>query len=223
MRTLLKSRVLACFLANVMAVVVFSSTAVFSQNPELPLDSPPGFTIEQNIPMPITIDFAIHAAGIVSVDIFNADKEKVATLMDSVMCDAGRYSVVWDTSGFPAGVYFCIVKFNDLFMTVEITLLDEEVAVEEESGIPTAFTLSQNYPNPFNPITQIAFSLPEDSHVTLAVFNSLGQQISVLTDEPKGAGQHRVSWDGTGFPSGVYFYRLSAKGFIEARKMLLMR
>jgi len=94
---------------------------------------------------------------------------------------------------------------------------------EKDNAEPSVFVLSQNYPNPFNPRTEIAFGLPEDSHITLAVFNSLGQQIAVLVDEQRQAGQHRVAWDGAGFPNGVYFYRLSAKGFAETRKMLLLK
>ena len=95
--------------------------------------------------------------------------------------------------------------------------------VDVEESNPLAFVLFQNYPNPFNPITEIAFSLPQDFHITLAVFNSLGQQIAVLVDGQRGAGQYRVIWDGAGFPNGVYFYRLSAKGFVETHKMLLLK
>jgi len=105
-----------------------------------------------------------------------------------------------------------------------VILNNPTVVAEETYEIkPSLFALSQNYPNPFNPITQIAFSLPEDSHVTLTVFNSLGQQIAVLVDESRGAGRHQISWDGAGFTNGVYFYRLSARGFAETRKMLLLK
>jgi len=106
---------------------------------------------------------------------------------------------------------------------VTIDVSDSIVSVGSDSETPRTFVLLQNYPNPFNPATEIAFGLSEDSHVTLAVFNSLGQQIAVLADERRGAGQHRATWDGTGFPNGVYFYRLSAKGFVETRKMLLLK
>mgnify|MGYP006277685171 CR=1 FL=1 len=86
----------------------------------------------------------------------------------------------------------------------------------------------RNYPNPFNPITTIAFELPEASHVTVTVYNLLGQQVKTLLDAHLSAGSHQVEWNGldeTGRPvsSGVYFYRFSADDFSETRKMLLMK
>ena len=95
--------------------------------------------------------------------------------------------------------------------------------LETESEIPQAFNLSQNYPNPFNPATEIGFALPENAYVTLTVFNALGQKVTTIVDERREAGSYRVTWDATGFPSGVYFYRLTAGGFAKTRKMLLMR
>jgi len=100
------------------------------------------------------------------------------------------------------------------------------VYVEDDEGgsvIPEVFALFQNHPNPFNPWTEISFHLPENSHVTLTVYNTLGQKVVTLVDGRKEAGSYHATWDATDFPSGVYFYRLSAGGFIEARKMLLMR
>ncbi len=88
---------------------------------------------------------------------------------------------------------------------------------------PSVFTLSQNYPNPFNPRTEISFGLPKDSYVTLTVFNALGQKVATLVNEKRQAGNYRVTWDGTGFPTGIYFYRLESQGFSETKKMLLMK
>ena len=97
------------------------------------------------------------------------------------------------------------------------------VSVEEKTDLPQVFTLFQNHPNPFNPRTEISFHLPESSYITLTVFNALGQNVFTLIDGRKEAGSYQVTWDATGFPSGVYFYRLAAEGFVETRKMLLMR
>ena len=131
----------------------------------------------------------------------------------------GTYSVQVQARNFcQEGTLMC-----DWSSSLTIVVSNVIVSVGSGSEIPRTFVLSQNYPNPFNPITEITFGLPEDSHITLAVFNSLGQQIAVLADGQRGAGQHRVIWDGAGFPNGVYFYRLSAKGFAETRKMLLLK
>ena len=99
---------------------------------------------------------------------------------------------------------------------------------EMGSGIPDGYELSQNYPNPFNPDTRIHFSVPERAHVTISVYNVIGQLVAVLADDEFSAGARYVTWDGTGFggralPSGVYVYRLSSKNFTEARRMVLLK
>ncbi len=96
---------------------------------------------------------------------------------------------------------------------------------EAESSIliPKAFTLSQNYPNPFNPQTTIRYALPEDAQVSLVVYNVTGQKIKTLVDEEQEAGYHECVWDGKDVASGIYFYRLDAGGFVETRKMILLK
>jgi hypothetical protein len=97
--------------------------------------------------------------------------------------------------------------------------------VEEENNpiTVTNFELQQNFPNPFNPITQIRFSLAEQSQVTLKVYNILGKEITTLVNEVKGAGVHEISFDGSGLSSGVYFYTLQAGKSTQTRKMILMK
>ncbi|MDZ7343210.1 MAG: T9SS type A sorting domain-containing protein, partial [candidate division KSB1 bacterium] len=95
-------------------------------------------------------------------------------------------------------------------------------------GIPTRFALHPNFPNPFNPETHIRFDLPENRHVTLRIYNTLGQQIRVLIDHPYAAGYHQKIWDGKDgsgkpAPSGLYFYRIEAGEFSAQRKMTLIR
>jgi hypothetical protein len=88
--------------------------------------------------------------------------------------------------------------------------------------LPGRFTLGQNYPNPFNPSTTIRYALPGRAHVTLAVFNTLGQQVATLVNESEEAGNHDVRFDGGGLASGVYFYRLMAGTFVQTKKLLLL-
>lgn len=95
--------------------------------------------------------------------------------------------------------------------------------VDDMLAMPTEFALTQNYPNPFNPSTEIGFSLPEASHVTLEVYNILGQQIQILTDRQFGAGTHIVTWDASRYPSGMYFYRIVTDTKVETKKMLLLK
>ncbi|HZY09547.1 MAG TPA: SdrD B-like domain-containing protein [Bacteroidota bacterium] len=104
------------------------------------------------------------------------------------------------------------------------------VGVIEEKIIPTEYALRQNYPNPFNPQTNIVFDVPENSFVQLKVFNVIGQEVVTLVNEFKQVGRYTISLDAAQLPSGVYFYKLDAKGatsskapFIDIKKMLLMR
>jgi hypothetical protein len=88
---------------------------------------------------------------------------------------------------------------------------------------PHEFLLHQNYPNPFNPSTTIRYGLPQRSNVTLAVYNTLGQQVTVLQNGEQEAGYHEVKFEASNLPSGVYFYRLQAGGFVQSRKFMLVR
>ena len=91
------------------------------------------------------------------------------------------------------------------------------------SAPPTSVLLSQNYPNPFNPVTTIRYALPQRSHVTLTVFNTLGQQVATLVDGTEEAGYHTVRFDGSTLASGVYFYQLRAGEYVECRRLMLLK
>ena len=105
--------------------------------------------------------------------------------------------------------------------TVKFTISLTEVA--PQAGIPQRIRLHQNYPNPFNPTTTIKYGLPERSHVTLTIFNTLGQQVGTLVEGEVEAGYHEVKFDASHLPSGVYLYRLQAGNRIEVRKAVLMK
>jgi len=86
---------------------------------------------------------------------------------------------------------------------------------------PEIYELNQNIPNPFNPTTHIAYSVPKDNYVTLKVYNLLGQEVAVLVNEFKKAGEHSFEFYGTNLASGVYFYKLTAGDFTATKKMIL--
>jgi beta-glucanase (GH16 family) len=91
------------------------------------------------------------------------------------------------------------------------------------NGFPTAFQLNQNYPNPFNPATTVHFVLPQSSHVTLEVFNVMGQRVSVLANGMYQPGIHAFHFDASDLPSGTYFYRVQAGSFSQTHSMTLVR
>lgn len=108
------------------------------------------------------------------------------------------------------------------------------VNVETDNTLPKTYALDQNYPNPFNPSTTIRFSLPFASHVTLRVFNMLGQEVATLLDNVREAGYMQVVWNGrnqsgVAVASGMYLYQIEAKSvtgdnsYFNTRKMILLK
>lgn len=89
--------------------------------------------------------------------------------------------------------------------------------------LPSEIELKQNYPNPFNPSTNIAFSIPEVTNVSLTVYNALGQKISELLNTRLAAGSHSIYWDASTSPTGVYFYQLKTGDNVQTKKMLLIK
>ena len=95
--------------------------------------------------------------------------------------------------------------------------------VIEEEIIPTEFALYQNYPNPFNPSTVIEYEVPENSFVSLKVFDLLGKELVTLVNEEKSAGSYDVKFNARQFASGFYIYTINAGDFTSTKKMLLMK
>ncbi len=94
---------------------------------------------------------------------------------------------------------------------------------ETNSVLPEDYRLSQNYPNPFNPVTTISYDLPQAANVTLTVVDVLGRTLRELAPGAKPAGTYEVTFDATGIPSGVYFYRLEAGDFVETKRMVAVK
>jgi hypothetical protein len=102
--------------------------------------------------------------------------------------------------------------------------------------IPDGFHLHQNYPNPFNPVTKIRFDISasplnergdEGGFVTLVIYDPLGREVATLVDEQLKPGSYEVEWSATGgasnYPSGVYFYKLTAGDFTDTKKLILIK
>ncbi|MBZ0203880.1 MAG: PQQ-dependent sugar dehydrogenase [Ignavibacteria bacterium] len=128
----------------------------------------------------------------------------------------------------PSGVpSFGVDQSNELYVvttTAMYKLLDVSVGINGNgSQLPAGYSLEQNYPNPFNPTTAIYYNVGTNSLVNIKIFDITGKEIDVLLNESKPAGRYSVEWDASGYPSGVYFYRMTVNGASEEKKMVLIK
>lgn len=136
-----------------------------------------------------------------------------------------QYQVVEGSSGSVLSpVAFTKFQVNEIDMKSFAT--DGSVAMK---NMPTSFALDQNYPNPFNPSTNINYQVPENGrNVRIDIFNITGQLVRTLVNKTHNAGEYNVVWDGTNdvgqqVSSGVYFFRMASTGFVNTKKMVLMK
>ncbi len=92
-----------------------------------------------------------------------------------------------------------------------------------QNSVPLGYFLSQNYPNPFNPVTNLRFGIPKAGVVKILIYDVVGRQVSELVNQDLAAGTYDFDFDAGGLSSGVYFYRLTADGFTDVKKMILVK
>jgi hypothetical protein len=137
-------------------------------------------------------------------------------------------SIVWDSIPDPLDRWNFGPKFP-------VRILDV-TNVDEEPKVPDNFFLFQNYPNSFNPSTKIKFTIQippvssplvkgrtKEGFVSLKVYDVLGNEIATLVNEEKPAGTYEVEFNGAGLTSGIYYYRLESNGFVQTKKMILLK
>ena len=107
---------------------------------------------------------------------------------------------------------------------------DTVIGMNNNSGISNQFRLNSPYPNPFNPVSTIKYDIPKQSQVTIKIFDIIGREIATLVNETKEPGYYSVSFDGTNYSSGVYFYRIDVRqagsstvSFTNVKKMVLLK
>lgn len=123
------------------------------------------------------------------------------------------------------------INFMKQFIQIRRVWLDNNMInavtdIEENNDQIHDFELNQNYPNPFNPETTIKFSIPDEGHVTLKLYDPLGKETAVLINETLQAGVHSRSFNGSGLAAGVYFYKLNYTGktnFSVTKKLTFLK
>ncbi len=132
--------------------------------------------------------------------------------------------IVWTVAINSSGNIFAGTQGSGVFRSVEST-----ISVDEIYGrIPSSFALFQNYPNPFNPSTIINYSLPNESAVTITIYDMLGKEIDQLISQKQPSGKHSIQWngidhDGNIASAGIYLYQITAGDFVQTKKMVLMK
>ena len=172
-----------------------------------------------------------------TVEIFSDSADEGAVFEGAVLADAGG-NFSW--MGAPRGPNVTATCTDTAGNTSEFAAPVVVTGVSQDAGpdLPGTFILEQNYPNPFNPSTTIRYGLPVQSHVTLTVYNTLGQQVAALVRGEQEPGYHEAVFDAAGHASGVYLCRLQVRAlgsaigrdprsgagdFTETRKLLLVR
>ena len=102
---------------------------------------------------------------------------------------------------------------DENMVEIPVTVVVEPLGIGENNLLPTEFALHQNYPNPFNPITSLRYDLPENSMVTITIYDMLGREVNTIVNEVQNAGYKSIIWNATndfGKPiaTGVYLYKI---------------
>ena len=143
------------------------------------------------------------------------------TISYDVVIDAGE-NMNWVLTS-ESGSEFTLEGTGEIIIPTE-----ETFTLERKVIIPIAYTLHHNYPNPFNPITRLRYDLPEQAQVTLTVYDLIGREVTQLVNTTQEAGYRSVQWNATdmhGKPvsAGVYLYQIRAGGFVQTKKMVLLK
>ncbi len=168
-------------------------------------------------------DLRLRLASAVGEDLFEYSKIDIES--------NSSHLIVPDWQDLPnQPVKILIDADNDGTIDDTLTVANQVTGIKDQGSltVPQEYHLAQNYPNPFNPETALRFHLPQAEHVSIRIFNTLGQEVKILVDDQYPAGIHRAIWDATDktgnrVSSGVYIYQIQAGTFAQAKKMLLLR
>lgn len=138
--------------------------------------------------------------------------------------NAGTYTLTVQRLGYETESRQIVIGTSNLdTVNFYLDTLNVIGIVNISSNVPDNFSLGQNYPNPFNPETKIKFSVKQSSFSELKIFDILGREVKTLVNENLKAGEYEVSFNASGLPSGIYFYRLNIADFTHTKKMVLIK
>jgi uncharacterized delta-60 repeat protein len=130
-----------------------------------------------------------------------------------ILVDAkGRIYIAGQSTGDETKSDYCLIKYSPFYPIKS-----------DAAEVKDVFKLNDNFPNPFNPTTRIGFSIPSQSNVKLAIYDITGKEIALLVNNHLQPGNYQYEWNALQFSSGTYFYKLDADGFVQTKKMILIK
>jgi Secretion system C-terminal sorting domain len=145
--------------------------------------------------------------------------------VNSIRADNGNHKVVYFGIGFEQ-----INDANnwgrvDTLVARSVSWLTDGIVLDNpsEGSVPSEYTLEQNYPNPFNPSTTLVYSIPQESQVSLKIYDVMGREVVELVNGKQTAGSYSIEFEAASLASGTYFYKLTAGEFSSVKKMVLLK
>ncbi len=168
---------------------------------------------------------AHYSAGVRVLNISNPDAPVEIAWYDTYPSNNSQnYNGCWGVYMFPSGRIIASDRQTGLYV-LKTTFPLTGIATGIDNVTPERFSLEQNYPNPFNPSTKIPFELSANSEVSLKVFDLSGKEIASLVNDRRDAGKYEVAFDAgkLGLASGNYIYTLRADGYVQSRRMTIVK
>jgi uncharacterized protein YegP (UPF0339 family) len=139
--------------------------------------------------------------------------------------DAGSYTMVSSLASFQDAQKTLTVDYlNNSTLNVDVSLTpNSTTGINDNVATINGYALNQNYPNPFNPSTIISYQIPQNSFVTLKVYNILGKEVATLVNEQQIAGKYNFNFKASNLASGIYIYKLTAGSFTSVKKLTLLK
>lgn len=201
-----------------------SSDSTFGEDPPAAYFAADSTTGEN----PLTVQFSDSSSGLILNWFWDFGDGETSTEQNPLhtYTTADTFSVSLTVSG-PGGSGS---KTMENYIIVQDSI--ETGIINNAIDMPDKFALQQNFPNPFNPMTTIQYQIgytvgtqhAVSQHIDLSIYNLLGQKVATLVNKKQQAGNYSVTWNASGFTSGIYFYKLETNtGFVRTRKLLLLK
>lgn len=171
--------------------------------------------------LPGTLNYLVDANGnFVNYGVTDLDGSYIIENIE-----AGNYTMVSTLASFQSAQKTLSVDYsNNSILNIDVSLTpNSTTGINGKAAVISGYELKQNYPNPFNPSTIISYQIPQNSFVTLKVYNILGNEVATLVNEQQTAGIYNFNFRANNLASGVYIYKLTAGSFTSVRKLTLLK